>query len=476
MYATDTLTFNYYIKNAPALSKRGIAIFGSMSYGFGTSYTPTKKGFSNNTGLGNRLFGSPGSYSFVPAEGGTDSIKGNQGDIIGNNLKVALNDYSLSGIGGTNTIYSVGPQSDSTNVRICLSSTNFVSGGISEPVPLAIRRKAQNYKTFRSGFNLGAYGSNTDRDTLISRLINWFNSDVVEEYGHTPRFDNRYNAQPTTLTNITEDVPFKYTAKISDLDVGQKLIASAVILPHWMTATVYNDSITVSGTPDIGAIPSGNTYGDTIFVLKVVDENTNNYNLQFTRLRVIHVNHKPVIGTNQPDVAYVNQPYQFQIEASDIDISIGDSVAYSLIDISKPWLSITPTGRLQGTPEASDIGTTTAKLIVEDMEGDTAQKVLQVVVQNSVISEVIKNSSSKNISIHSNVLNKTIDIDFNTNGKANFDIKIISVNGQTIYEENGLIVENKLHKVINISNKLQGLYILSIKNGKELFVSKIRIL
>ncbi len=147
-----------------------------------------------------------------------------------------------------------------------------------------------------------------------------------------------------------------------------------------------------------------------------------------------------------------------------------------MIDISKPWLSITPTGRLQGTPEASDIGTTTAKLIVEDMEGDTAQKVLQVVVQNSVISEVIKNSSSKNISIHSNVLNKTIDIDFNTNGKANFDIKIISVNGQTIYEENGLIVENKLHKVINISNKLQGLYILSIKNGKELFVSKIRIL
>ena len=73
-------------------------------------------------------------------------------------------------------------------------------------------------------------------------------------------------------------------------------------------------------------------------------------------------NSVPRFLTTRLDTAYEDTPYEFQIQVSDAE---GDSVIFWATSIPE-WLSLSPTGRLHGTPSLSDTGTYLLMIHIKD--------------------------------------------------------------------------------------------------------------
>ena len=93
-------------------------------------------------------------------------------------------------------------------------------------------------------------------------------------------------------------------------------------------------------------------------------------------------NNKPVITNINITSIFINQIFQYQIEAQDKD---KDILTYTL-DHAPPWLSInSSTGLLSGTPQENDIGTSDFNLNVSDGKSSVSQPISLVITANTTL-------------------------------------------------------------------------------------------
>jgi hypothetical protein len=91
-------------------------------------------------------------------------------------------------------------------------------------------------------------------------------------------------------------------------------------------------------------------------------------------------NSKPTIAGTPPGAAVTNQQYVFEPKAQDAD---GDVLTFR-VDNAPPWASFDlATGKLQGTPKSSDVGTyANVKITVTDGADDAELSAFSITVQD----------------------------------------------------------------------------------------------
>ena len=169
--------------------------------------------------------------------------------------------------------------------------------------------------------------------------------DITVSAGEPPPADNRppvISGSPAPAVTAGSAYSFRPTA--SDPD-GQALSFSITGKPGWATFSASTGRL--SGTPGSGAV---GTHPD--IVISVSDGAASAALPAFT-ITVVAANRAPVIGGTPATSVVAGQTYSFQPTASDAD---GDALAYSIT--GRPsWATFnTQTGRLSGTPSASNVG------------------------------------------------------------------------------------------------------------------------
>jgi len=89
------------------------------------------------------------------------------------------------------------------------------------------------------------------------------------------------------------------------------------------------------------------------------------------------LNHSPYIQTIGDQQAYINTEFTLQVQAGDPN---NEAITYSLTQ-SPLWLSISASGLLSGTPNASDTGTSTVIVTVTDAHSETASDTFTVFIK-----------------------------------------------------------------------------------------------
>ena len=152
----------------------------------------------------------------------------------------------------------------------------------------------------------------------------------------------------------TEDIAYRYTFTVADVDAGDTLTLSAPTLPGWLT---FNTATGVlSGTPTNAEV------GDHEVVLRVND-GTVNVDQRFT-ITVANVNNTPVITSGANTTATADLAYSYTFMVNDADV--GDTLTLSAPTLPG-WLTFNPgTGLLSGTPGNAEVGDHTVVLRVND--------------------------------------------------------------------------------------------------------------
>ena len=104
-------------------------------------------------------------------------------------------------------------------------------------------------------------------------------------------------------------------------------------------------------------------------LFEITDSNISDLSISLAPELAGVANSAPVISSNPPSDAYVNQLYFYGVNATDDD---GDSLSYSLELTNKEdgssadFITMSSIGRMQGTPREDDIGEYSARIIVSD--------------------------------------------------------------------------------------------------------------
>ena len=155
----------------------------------------------------------------------------------------------------------------------------------------------------------------------------------------------------TAITSVAEDSGYSYTFTASDIDAGDSLTYSAPTLPSWLS---FNGSTgLLSGTPTNSEVGNHN-------VTLRVNDGTVDVDQSFT-LAVSNTNDAPIVTGTPVTSATEGVELTFTIAATDDDA--GDNTTY-IISNNPVWLTINAqSGVVSGTPNNSDIGTTTNILV-----------------------------------------------------------------------------------------------------------------
>lgn len=173
---------------------------------------------------------------------------------------------------------------------------------------------------------------------------------------------------PTTATVGTQ---YAFTPTASDAN-GDSLTFSIVNKPTWASFAASTGRL--QGTP---AAANVGTFGN--IVISVSDGQISTQLPAFAITVSAAPNTAPTISGAPPTSVIPGTQYAFQPTANDVD---GDVLTFSIAN--KPaWATFTTsTGRLQGTPGAGDVGTTSSILIaVTDGKASTALAAFNLIVQ-----------------------------------------------------------------------------------------------
>jgi hypothetical protein len=161
-----------------------------------------------------------------------------------------------------------------------------------------------------------------------------------------------------TITSIpdtvaTEDLSYASSITALDIDIGDTLTISALLLPAWLD---FNDTTnTVSGTP------GNEDVGDHPIILRVSD-GTVNVDTSFY-IHVLNVNDPPAFTSLQDTTGLQGALYSYTVTAEDID---GDTLTFSA-PVLPIWLSFdTATHLLSGTPGNDHVGDNSVVLRIND--------------------------------------------------------------------------------------------------------------
>ncbi len=162
------------------------------------------------------------------------------------------------------------------------------------------------------------------------------------------------------IVTATQGQNYSYTVEASDIDIGDNLEASAVILPSWLTLSgqlVVNSQAGVAPSVifNVTGTPANKDVGEHQVQLKVVDgtfEPARPVYQTFT-ITVSDVNDAPVVTSSAKTGAIEDLLYYYQFSVVDPD---DDGVTLSAVALPN-WLAFNPlSGELQGTPTNADNG------------------------------------------------------------------------------------------------------------------------
>jgi hypothetical protein len=149
----------------------------------------------------------------------------------------------------------------------------------------------------------------------------------------------------TPPASVTAGAAYSFQPTASDPD-GHSLTFSITSMPAWATFSTTTGRL--QGTPSAGHV---GTYGN--IVISVSDGSATASLPAFSIVVNAAPNGLPVISGTPPTSVTVGAPYAFQPTASDPD---GNALTFSIANLP-PWATFdTATGRLQGTPAASHVG------------------------------------------------------------------------------------------------------------------------
>ena len=172
-------------------------------------------------------------------------------------------------------------------------------------------------------------------------------------------------------TGATVGSVYAFTPTASDPD-GDALTFGIAQLPSWASFNAATGRL--SGTP--GAADAGSYAGITI---SVSDGSASASLAPFTiTVTAQSTNTAPVISGAPAATATVGVQYSFRPTGSDAD---GDALTYSVTN-APAWATFnSSTGRLRGTPSASDVGTTSGIVIrVSDGQAEAALPAFSITV------------------------------------------------------------------------------------------------
>jgi YD repeat-containing protein len=200
----------------------------------------------------------------------------------------------------------------------------------------------------------------------------------------------RPNQEPvfiSILDNSTPQVgkPFQYHATAIDPD-GDTLTYQLVNAPNNVTID--------AATGLISWTPTSTNLGEREFQVKVTDGKGGEA-LQELNFNVIQAapNNAPIITSNPPTKARVNNTYVYQVGAEDLD---GDPLSFNLTD-APDGMTIDARGRITWNPAASQLGSHRVEVTVADGQGGSATQSFTLNVNNRVTNTAPSITSTPNI-------------------------------------------------------------------------------
>jgi hypothetical protein len=146
------------------------------------------------------------------------------------------------------------------------------------------------------------------------------------------------------LTDVDEDDPYNYQLQYREIDAGDMITLSALVLPSWLD---FN-----TGTGLLSGTPDNDNVGDTTVTLMISDGTVDIQ--QIFTLTVSNTNDDPVITSTAPTAVDEDEPYSYTFEAEDVDA--GDTITLSA-EVIPAWLNFNATsGVLSGTPTNDEVG------------------------------------------------------------------------------------------------------------------------
>ena len=151
----------------------------------------------------------------------------------------------------------------------------------------------------------------------------------------------------TPPTTVAEDAAYSFVPDASDPDDGDTLSFSIAGRPEW--ADFDRASGALEGTPtnaDVGTYPG--------VEITVSDASGASATIGPFAIEVTNVNDAPVITNAPPTTVAEDSTYDYVPQVNDPDA--GDTATFA-IDNAPAWTTFDPgTGRLNGTPDAADVG------------------------------------------------------------------------------------------------------------------------
>ncbi|OQX04599.1 MAG: hypothetical protein BWK80_53410, partial [Desulfobacteraceae bacterium IS3] len=172
----------------------------------------------------------------------------------------------------------------------------------------------------------------------------------------------------TPPTSVNQDASYRFVPTADDADANDKnqLTFSISKQPSWAS---FNPK-----TGELSGAPGHNDVGITTgIVITVTDPSGEKAALASFDLVVVNVNDPPVVSGTPVTGVQVGKQYSFTPTSKDPDTPYGDKLTFSITN--KPsWASFDAnTGKLSGTPNDGDVGTTRGIVITAtDSSGEKA--------------------------------------------------------------------------------------------------------
>jgi len=295
---------------------------------------------------------STGRLSGTPAAGDTGMTAGIIIAVSDGTVSVALPAFSLQVIPRANQAPTLsGSPAGAITVGTAFSFEPSASDPDGDPVTFSITNRPA-WTTFSastgrlsgtpSAAQIGSYSNIviSASDGAAVTALPTFSLTVQAAQNRAPTISG------SPATSVAAGSTYSFTPSASDPD-GNPLTFSIAGRPVWATFSTSTGRLT--GTPSAAQV------GTSSGIVIGVSDGTATTSLPAFAVRVDPgANRAPVISGQPPTSIVAGQAYSFQPSASDAD---GDTLTFAIVN-RPAWLTFNAqTGRLSGTPTASDVGT-----------------------------------------------------------------------------------------------------------------------
>lgn len=194
----------------------------------------------------------------------------------------------------------------------------------------------------------------------------------VEHTNHPPKWVLEPVFQVKEDSKMLEDL----SRFVTDPDTGDTLSFQIISGPPTGWATLSMDGKRFEGTPRAPDV------GENRFTVRVTDQAGASSD-GIVIVNVIHVNHKPT-WLQDPIVlpnAREKVPYLAGVSTFAKDPDTGDTLTFSKVGSGAPWLTVQPSGAVQGTPARAHVGLNVFQVRVTDQNNEFAVVTVHVTVE-----------------------------------------------------------------------------------------------